>query len=109
MPERPPTQLQFAQYYFIFTFIDHTKHTKNQIGPLGCHLMSFDPSYNYGQGPPLHIRSVQKYMDFFSCIHPFDEAEIVPLNVMNVRTGHVISLDYEAKHSSKIPFNSTYN
>jgi hypothetical protein len=49
----PPTQWKFTQYHLLFTFFNHVKHKIFQIGPLNCHVITFSPSYNNGQGPPL--------------------------------------------------------
>jgi hypothetical protein len=49
----PPTQLKFTQYYLVFISFDHIKYKIFQISPLNFYVMTFGPSYNDGQGPPL--------------------------------------------------------
>jgi hypothetical protein len=51
----PPTQLKFTQYYLVFISFDHVKYKIFQISPLNFYVMTFGPSYNDGQGPPLLI------------------------------------------------------
>jgi hypothetical protein len=49
----PPTKLQFTLYYLVFIIFHHVKSKKNQISPLNYYIISFGPSNNFGQGPPL--------------------------------------------------------
>jgi hypothetical protein len=49
----PPTQLKFTQYHLVFISFDHVKYKIFQISPLNFYVMTFSPSYNDGQGPPL--------------------------------------------------------
>jgi hypothetical protein len=45
----PPTKLEFALYYLVFTIFHHVKNKIIQISPLNCYLISFSPSNNFGQ------------------------------------------------------------
>jgi hypothetical protein len=54
----PPTQLKFTQYYLVFISFDHVKYKIFQISPLNFYIMTFGPSYNDGQGPPLTMTNV---------------------------------------------------
>jgi hypothetical protein len=51
----PPTQLKFTQYYLVFISFNHVKYKIFQISPLNFYVMTFGPSYNDGQGPPLVV------------------------------------------------------
>jgi hypothetical protein len=60
----PPTKIQFALYYLVFVIFHHVKNKIIQINSLNCHLISFSPSNNYGQGPPLLANNYYYYLLF---------------------------------------------